>query len=276
MNDSQQPLVEARAAALEYPGAGEPSLAELTLALSGGELVIVLGPNGGGKTTLFRGLTGELRPAAGELTVRAAAAYLPQDDLSRGDFPVTARDVVLMGTLSERRPWRRARRAERARADAALAAVELADRRDTSYGELSGGQRRRVLLARTIVQRAPIVLLDEPLAGVDPASAAAIERALEALRDEGRLVVVASHDIEHAKRADRVLCVNRRLIAAGKPGEVLTAATLRETYATELTLLPVEADGGGKGESLDAISGDAAVGVVEHHHHHHPGSDHAH
>lgn len=255
MSEQTKPLVEARDADLTYPGATAPSLSGLRLSLPAGELVILLGPNGGGKTTLFRGLTGELKPRDGELTVRGAAAYLPQDDLSRTDFPVTALDVVLMGMLSERRPWRRAGRAERLRAREALARVGLDDRAGASYGELSGGQRRRVLLARTIVQRAPIVLLDEPLAGVDPASAAVINDALSALRDEGRLVLVASHDIEHAKQADRVLCLNGRLVADGEPDATLTAAALRETYATELTLLPAGSESG-------------AIGVVEHHHHH--------
>lgn len=263
MSEPGTTLVEAHQAELTYPGAQAPSVTGLTVSLQAGELAIVLGPNGGGKTTLFRGLTGELRPVAGDLQVHGAAAYLPQDDRSRTDFPVTALDVVLMGTLAERSPWRRARRTERERALVALDGVGLADRFDAAYGDLSGGQRRRVLLARTIVQRAPIVLLDEPLAGVDPASAAAIEHTLDALRDEGRLVMVASHDIEHAKRADRVLCLNGRLIAAGAPSETLTAATLRETYATELTLLPA-------GDQAETI------GVVEHHHHHGPGDGHTH
>jgi ABC-type Mn2+/Zn2+ transport system ATPase subunit len=254
-------LIEARGAAFAYPGAEEPALLDIDLKLSAGQLVILLGPNGGGKTTLFRGLMGELAPIAGSLRVNAPVAYLPQHDLSRTDFPVTALDVTLMGTLRERRPWQRPGRGERLRAHQALERVGLAERADTSYGELSGGQRRRVLLARTIVQQTPVILLDEPLAGVDPVSAAAIDDALGGLRDDGRLVLVASHDIDQAKRADRVLCLNGRLIAAGAPGEVLTEATLRATYAAELTLLPA---GGG----ADAPAGSGAVGVVEHHHHH--------
>ncbi|MBK5230671.1 MAG: metal ABC transporter ATP-binding protein [Thermoleophilia bacterium] len=254
-------LIEARGAALAYPGAEEPALRGLDLTLSAGQLVILLGPNGGGKTTLFRGLMGELAPTVGSLRVTAPVAYLPQHDLSRTDFPVTALDVVLMGTLGERRPWQRPGRAERQRAHETLERVGLAERAGASFGELSGGQRRRVLLARTIVQRAPVILLDEPLAGVDPASAQAIDEVLRGLRDEGRLVLVASHDIEQAKRADRVLCLNGRLIAAGTPGAVLTEATLRATYAAELTLLPATGD-------ADTLGGLGAVGVVEHHHHH--------
>lgn len=257
MPDARQLItpVEARGADFVYPGAGSPALTGVDLKPAAGELVILLGPNGGGKTTLFRGLTGELVPVAGSLEVRGAVAYLPQHDLSRTDFPVTALDVTLMGTLAERRPWRRPGRAERSRARAALRRVGLEQRADAVYGELSGGQRRRVLLARTIVQDASVILLDEPLAGVDPASAEVIEAALRSLRDEGRLVIVASHDIEQAKRADRVVCLNGRVIADGAPGQALNEQTLRETYASELTMLPTS---GGTG----------AVGVVEHHHHH--------
>lgn len=250
------PLVQARAAAFTYEGADAPSLTDVELSLPAGELVILLGPNGGGKTTLLRAIAGELGAAGGSLAVHAAVAYLPQHDLSRTDFPVTALDVALMGTLAERRIWQRPHRTDRARAREALAMVGLAARADDAYGELSGGQRRRVLLARTIVQKAPVILLDEPLAGVDPASEQAIRTTLRALRDNSRLVLVASHDIEYAREADRVLCINRRLTANGAPAEVLTETLLRETYGGELTLLPTGGDAGG------------SVAVVEHHHHH--------
>lgn len=253
MQDRLNVLVTASDASFAYPGATSPALSDVSLDLPGSELVILLGPNGGGKTTLFRGLTGELAPAAGTLKVHAPVSYLPQHDRSRTDFPVSALDVTLMGTLAERPPWRRPGRTERSRAREALSRVGLADRADTSFGELSGGQRRRVLLARTIVQDSPIVLLDEPLAGVDPASAEVIDAALRGLRDDGRLVIVASHDIEQARRADRVVCLNGRVVAAGPPGDALSPSVLQETYAAELTLLP---------------AGDDAVGVIEHHHHH--------
>ncbi|MFY9487576.1 MAG: metal ABC transporter ATP-binding protein [Solirubrobacterales bacterium] len=251
-----EPLVTARAAALTYDGAEEPALSGVDLELGAGELVILLGPNGGGKTTLFRGLIREIAITSGTLTVEARVAYLPQQDLSRTDFPVTALDVALMGTLAERRLWQRPRRADRSRAADALAEVGLGSMCTTAYGELSGGQRRRVLLARTIVQNAPVILLDEPLAGVDPASAEVINDALDSLRDDGRLVLVASHDIERARRADRVLCLNRSLIANGRPGDVLTAEILRETYGADLTMIDTQAGGN-------------RVAVIEHHHHDH-------
>jgi ABC-type Mn2+/Zn2+ transport system ATPase subunit len=229
--------VEARDVTLAYAGTPGAAISDLSLALPSGELVIVLGPNGGGKTTLFKALIGELAPLTGSLAVGGPIAYLPQYDGSRLDFPVSVIDVVLMGTLAERKLWQRAGRDDRARAAAALERVGLAERARDTYGDLSGGQRRRVLLARTIVQNAAVIALDEPLAGVDPASADSIRATLESLRDEGRLVLVASHDVEHGRAADRVLCLNKRLIADGDPASVLTDDVLRETYASDLTVI---------------------------------------
>jgi ABC-type Mn2+/Zn2+ transport system ATPase subunit len=247
-----EPLIHASDAVLAY-GPGEPALARFSLELGAGELAILLGPNGGGKTTFLRALAGELAPAAGSLGVAGAVAYLPQRDVTRTDFPVSALDVVLMGTLAERRIWQRAGRPERARALAALERVGLGDAADRTYGELSGGQRRRVLLARTTVGGQPIVALDEPLAGVDPRSAAIIREALDQLRDEGRLVIEASHDIEHARTADRVICMAGRIVAAGPPANVLTATTLRETYAADLAVIPA-----GDGRTLVTATDDCA------------------
>ena len=199
--------------------------------------MILLGPNGGGKTTFLRALVGELQPVAGELKVMDRSPTCPSTTVRESTFPVSALDVVLMGTLSERRFWQRARRAEKQRALAALERVGLAASAERTYGELSGGQRRRVLLARTIVGGAQIVALDEPLAGVDPSSAEVIRAALASLRDEGRLVIEASHDIDHARIADRVICLNGRVVADGAPDQVLTDAALRETYASDLAVI---------------------------------------
>jgi ABC-type Mn2+/Zn2+ transport system ATPase subunit len=229
-------VISADGAEFAYNG-GPAALSDVTLELAPGELVIVLGPNGGGKTTLFRALTGELIARRGSLAVSAAVAHLPQRDSSRVDFPVSALDVVLMGTLAERRFWSRPRRSDRARALVALERVGLAELAERTYGELSGGQRRRVLLARTIVGEAPILLLDEPLAGVDPQSAAVIRETLASLAADGRLVIEASHDIEHARIADRVICLAGRVVADGPPNAVLTDAVLRQTYAGELALI---------------------------------------
>src|SRR6185503_6623280 len=137
-----------------------------TFEVAGGAVAAVLGPNGGGKTTLFRALLGELPYRTGDVTLAGRPAYVPQTESARLDFPVSAHDVALMGAYG-RTPWfRRVARADRARADAALERVGLADRAHARFGTLSGGQRQRVLIARALVQDAPVLLLDEPLSGV--------------------------------------------------------------------------------------------------------------
>ena len=230
---------------------GREALREVSFAAGPGQVVGVLGPNGGGKTTLFRALLGELPVRRGEVTLAGAPAYVPQTERARLDFPVSALDVALMGAYG-RTPWyRRLGRRERDAARAALARVGLAAVADETFGALSGGQRQRVLLARALVQDAPVLLLDEPLSGVDGASAAGIERVFGELRDEGRTLLVATHDVHQAASWDLVLCVHGRQVAVGKPRETLTPDVLRETYGAELIVLE---------------GGDAAVGVGHHAH----------
>ena len=136
----------------------------------------MLGPNGGGKTTLFKVLLGQLAPLAGMVEVPGRAATVAQTDRSRLDYPVSALDVALMGTLPLRPWWRRPTREQRSAALSALEQVDLADLAHETYGDLSGGQRQRVLIARALVQDADLLLLDEPFTGLDAQSASAWRR----------------------------------------------------------------------------------------------------
>ena len=216
---------------------GPPVLREVSFEAEPGQTVCVLGPNGGGKTTLFRVLLGELAPMAGSLAGPGRPAYVAQTERTRLDFPVSALDVALMGTLATGRWWLPARGAERAAAAAALERVGLAERAGTRFGELSGGQRQRALLARALVQDARLLLLDEPLSGVDPASAGLIAAVFQELRAEGRTLLVSSHDVESARTFDRVLCLHGRQVAFGPPAEVLDRRTLEATYGSEMIVL---------------------------------------
>ena len=216
---------------------GEPVLTGVSFALPAGRTLCVLGPNGGGKTTLFRALTGELRPSEGRVELSARPATLAQTERTRLDFPVSALDVALMGTLPAGRWWLPARRVDRDAAQATLERVGLAAEAGELFGELSGGQRQRVLLARALVQDAPVLLLDEPLAGVDPASAELISALFTELRKEGRTLLVSTHDVESARRFDFVLCLNGRQVAFGAPRDTLDRATLEATYGSELIVL---------------------------------------
>ena len=220
----------------------EPALTEVRFSLERGRSLCVLGPNGGGKTTLFRALIGELEPASGSVRVEGRPAYVAQGERTRLDFPVSALDVAVMGSLARGRWWLPPSRADRMAAGAALERVGLAAEGGTRFGVLSGGQRQRVLLARAIVQDAPVLLLDEPHAGVDPASSDALDRTFAELRDEGRSLLVSTHDVQSARRFDQVLCLNRRQVAFGPPGEVLDRATLQATYGAEIVV--VEGEGG--------------------------------
>jgi manganese/iron transport system ATP-binding protein/manganese/zinc/iron transport system ATP- binding protein len=205
-----------------------------------GASVGVLGPNGGGKTTLFRVLLGELTPQSGTVDLGGSVAAVPQGDHARLDFPVSAFDVALMGAYG-RTPWfRRVARADRDAATAALARVGLSDRADDRYGSLSGGQRRRVLIARALVQDAEVLVLDEPFAGVDRTSEDRILAVLDELIAEGRTLLIATHDVEQARRWDRVLCLNGRQVAFGTPDDVLNSDCLQRTYGDDLIVLDGE------------------------------------
>jgi ABC-type Mn2+/Zn2+ transport system ATPase subunit len=246
---SGEPLLRTADLAAGY-GAGAV-LADVSFSARPGERIAVLGPNGGGKTTLFRTLLGELRPLTGTLHRPDRVGVVPQTERSRLDFPVSALDVALMGSISTLPWWRRPGRAERRAAQAALRAVGLGDLARATFGDLSGGQRQRVLVARALVQDAPVILLDEPFTGLDAPSAERLEALLGELTAQGRGVMIATHDVDQARGWDRVLCLNRRQIAFGAPVEVLDRPVLEATYGGEIVELP----------------GDDVHGVLPPHHH---------
>jgi ABC-type Mn2+/Zn2+ transport system ATPase subunit len=229
--------VEGLAAAYEGPRV----LEDVSFTLRAGERIAVLGPNGGGKSTLFRVLLGLLPPAAGSVRVEGRCGFVPQTERSRLDYPVTALDVALMGTLTRLPWWRPLGRSERAGGRRALERVGLGGFEQRSFGALSGGQRQRVLVARALVQEAPVLLLDEPFIGVDRPSEELLERLIGELAREGRGILISTHDIDQARACDRVLCLNRRQVAFGPAASTLTKAVLEATYGEAIIALDTQA-----------------------------------
>jgi ABC-type Mn2+/Zn2+ transport system ATPase subunit len=228
-------VVEVQGLAVGY--GSRPVLDGVAFMVDGGQRVGVLGPNGGGKTTLFRVLLGELAPWRGSVRVRARIGVVAQTDRSRLDLPVSALDVVLLGTIPLRPWWRHTRRSDRRRAVAALQRVGLVDAADAGFGELSGGQRQRVLIARALAQDASVLLLDEPFTGLDTPSREQLERLIDDLAADGRTLMIATHDIAQTASWDRVLCLHHRQIAYGPPALALSARVLEATYGQAVVRL---------------------------------------
>jgi ABC-type Mn2+/Zn2+ transport system ATPase subunit len=244
-------LIEASGLAAGY--GGPPAVTDVSLRLGDGERLALLGPNGGGKTTILRAVLGELRPLAGTLRVDASCGSVPQTERSRLDYPVSALEVATMGALSRLPWWRRPGREDRRAAQGALARVGLEARADQTFGELSGGQRQRVLIARALVQDARVLLMDEPFTGLDRPAAERLEALIATLAKEGHGIVMATHDLEQARRWDSVLCVNRRQIAIGAPERTLNREVLEATYGGEIVEIP----------------GTGGRAILPPHHHHH-------
>ena len=239
----------------------KPAIDGINFAVRPGQMVGVIGPNGAGKTTLFKAILGLIPVLRGRIllhdadahTQRAMMGYLPQLDEIHRTFPVSVSDVVMMGRYP-RIGWSRRPGAEDAAAvRQALERVDLLDHARTQIGKLSGGQLQRVLLARVLAQDPHLLLLDEPVSGVDTTTQHAIFGVLEELRDNGKTVVVATHDLNCVvERFDQVLCLNKRLVAYGSPTDVFREEILEATYGSHLMVVKV---------------GDRRVVVADEHHH---------
>jgi manganese/iron transport system ATP-binding protein len=242
------PILEAREVSVRYDG--RPALADITFALSAGDRVAVVGPNGAGKSTLFKVIAGVLRPTGGSVRIgghgptgHICIAYLPQRTEVDWRFPVTVRDVVMMGRVGQLGWLRRPGRRDRERVLTCLERVGLGDLAGRPIGRLSGGQQQRMFIARALAQEAEIMLMDEPLTGVDVGSQQEIFTILDDLRKQGVTVLVATHDLDlAAERCDRILLLNRRLIGFGRATEVFTAEQLKAAYGGHVRLVPT-ADG---------------------------------
>ncbi len=225
---------------VSYPNA-QVALRDLTFTLAGGSICALVGINGSGKSTLFKAIMGFVRPVRGEvliagLPVRAAlrgnlVAYVPQAEEVDWTFPVSVWDVVMMGRYGYMNLLRIPRAADRRIAEESLARVGMLEYRERQIGELSGGQRKRVFLARALAQRGRVILLDEPFTGVDVQTETAIIELLRALRAEGHLMLVSTHNLGSVPEfCDQVVLINRTLLAAGPTDKVFTQENLSRAF----------------------------------------------
>lgn len=230
-------------------GGGQRALEDVTLEVPRGSMVGIIGPNGGGKSTLIKALLGLIKPQQGAVEVlgqpvkrrlRRMVGYVPQqDDVDLG-FPVSALDVVLMGRVPSLKPFRRFTGHDRELAREALEVVGMEDYSGAPVGELSGGQQQRVFLARALAQEAEVLLLDEPVSGVDAPSQHEVFGLLRRLQEKGKTVLLTSHDLSAVnERFDLALLLNRRVVAFGTPEEVFTRELLNEAYGGRLKVLKI-------------------------------------
>ncbi len=211
LSQQTSPLVSLRGASLGYDGV--PVLHTVDLEIGAGDLIAMAGPNGAGKTTIFRTILGFIPTISGLLTRNCALhqfGYVPQSSALNATFPITAREVVAMGGYGRLKPYETSPAGEKQRLAAVLDQVGLADLAGRAFFSLSGGQRQRMLIARALMVGPKILILDEPLAGVDPESQKAISELLVKLnREEGKAIFFSSHDLRMVRSVtERILRVD--------------------------------------------------------------------
>ncbi len=220
---------------------GHTALRDASFAIPTGTITALVGVNGSGKSTLFKTIMGFLKAARGEVRIlgmsvpealkRNVVAYVPQAEEVDWTFPVLVEDVVMMGRYGHMNFLRMPGAADRAAVEAALSRVNMLDFRKRQIGELSGGQRKRVFLARALAQDARVILLDEPFTGVDVKTEDAIIALLRALRDEGRVMLVSTHNLGSVPEfCDRTVLVKGTVLAYGLTSEVFTQANLEKAF----------------------------------------------
>ena len=240
------PIVKASHVTVRYNG--RVAIDDISFQLAAGERVAVVGPNGAGKSTLFQVIAGVLNPTAGEVQVAGhcpdshiCIAYVPQRGQVDWTFPVTVADVVMMGRAGKVGPLRRPGRKDRERVRQSLQVVDMTDLADRQIGELSGGQQQRMFIARALAQEAALMLMDEPLTGLDVPAQEDILHVLDELRLRQVTVMIATHDLSlAAERFDRVMLLNGRLLGIGRPDDIFTPERLHEAYSGHLHLVQTE------------------------------------
>ncbi|WP_408955724.1 metal ABC transporter ATP-binding protein [Natroniella sp. ANB-PHB2] len=227
-------------------GTDDPVIERASFALQPGSKVGVIGPNGAGKSTLMKAIVGLLPLDQGRVEVlggcinqkRNSVAYVPQKEDIDWDFPVSVYDVVMMGRYVHLGWIKRPTKQDHQIVTEALKEVRMFDYQNRQVGKLSGGQRQRVFLARALAQRAEIMLLDEPFAGVDQTTEEIIYGLLDQLSKEDKTVIVVHHDLKKVKKYfDNLILVNKEIIAYGPTKATFTQSYLSQTFSQQSTVV---------------------------------------
>ncbi len=218
---------------------GQPVLVNVDFGVDPGQFSGIVGPSGSGKTTLLRAIMGTTRPIAGTVWRRRGltSAYVPQVETVNWSFPVTVAECVLMGrTRGRRLPWPSAR--ERVEVGEVLERLGIEGLSERHIRELSGGQQQRMFIARALLARPQLLLMDEPTSGVDVKTRHEVLHLLDELNADGLSIVITTHDLNGiAAHLPHLVCLNREVIGAGAPREVLTADVLERTYGARMEVL---------------------------------------
>jgi len=235
-----QPILDVLRLTLRYNG--RAALEDITFHLHEGERVAVVGPNGAGKSTLFKVIAGVLQPQSGEVNIfgsrprgHVCIGYIPQRTQVDWAFPVSVADVVMMGRSAKLGPLNWPHKKDWEVVHHALETVEISNLAARQINQLSGGQQQRMFIARALAQEAELMLMDEPLSGLDTPAQEGLLNLLDRLKTENVTVMVATHDLDQAaNHFDRIMLLNHRLIAFGYPDEVLHTDNLLQAYGGRL------------------------------------------
>ena len=241
---SNIPVVELSLVTSDY--GNSPAIQDVSLKFWPGQFVAVVGPNGGGKTTLLRTILGTLRPSRGQVRLRGKElegtalekiGYVPQLETIDWNFPITVEEVILMGLFRKNHWFRRTSREDQEKLERVMERLNLAGLGKRHIRELSGGQQQAVFLGRALLGEPELILLDEPTAGLDIRSRDDVIHFLHEINHRGVAIVITAHDLNWvAAHLPWVICLNRRVIAEGSPQQVLTSSVLRETYRGEIVV----------------------------------------
>jgi ABC-type Mn2+/Zn2+ transport system ATPase subunit len=235
--DPRAPLIDLDRVTCRY--GHEPVLVNVDLTLRAGDFIGIVGPSGSGKSTLLKTIAGAITPVAGSVRrgEGLAIGYVPQVETVNWYFPITVREAVLMARIGDRRtPWSTPR--ERAEADEALERLGLGGLGGRHIRELSGGQQQRVFVARAMLRRPALLLLDEPTSGVDVRTRHDVMHLIHELHHDGLAIALTTHDLNGiAAHLPSIMCLNREVIATGAPGDILTSDVLERTYGAPLEVL---------------------------------------